>query len=759
MRPESEKFLAKPTLDISLQEHTDHVVAEARAILASRPFVKEKYHQFTGKDMEKRVLTASKYHDVGKQHPRWQEACRKDHEIFCQTHQAAKMFHLRKANFRHEIASLLIDPKLNGLSDVVKAAIGAHHGKLSEDVADKWEDPNQGGADLWRLFKGIKNQVCFHDPPTKRLEEAVLKRYEYAGPRSYLQLADHRASAREEGQELPALKKFDYRFPHTSKRGVQHVIAQLQDEPFAILRAPTGSGKTDAALLWAQHQIRTGRADRLVMAMPTRFTANALSVSAVKNLSKVGLYHSSAWLQRLRNGQIPSTKSNNLILKEQQLARLLETPITVTTIDHLCISLTGTREDHHAIFFNLAHSCVVIDEADFYDEFTQWNIVVLLQVLRLLQVPVLLMSATVPDSTKEFFGQSGFTPRQIHEDNTDADRERYEIDLYENPVAVPDDCRDLLELAIQGPLIIYVNTVARAQVFYRSLKQWFEQRGYNQDNIILYHSRFTEPHKAEIENRLTENFGADAWKYGNAKGVAILTQIGELSVNISADMMISDMCPLDRLVQRAGRLSRFSHKIGKLYLIRPHKLDKNGASVFHPAPYGRYENRTWVMSEALKQSMNLISNGRYSSRAFVDLLNRLYPKPNLSPDDRVVSNSRELENLLISNWLILPADRLDEDDDETADWKSRDIEPQYTVYVDFDLFEGNFFFRNFGALREFQLLHGVQCYAHEFHHAREKEYIELRTFIVGDQPEIKLCLVRPAFYDSRLGLHFDEMDY
>jgi len=747
-------ILAKPTLDIPLQEHTDHVVAEARAILASRPFVKKKYRELTGKDLEKRVLTAAKYHDMGKQHPKWQDACRKDREIFQKTKQEAKMYHLRKANFRHEIASLLLDSKLQSLSDAVRVAIGAHHGKLSEDCAHRWEDPQQGGAELWRLFKGIKNQVSFLEPPTFRFDHAVLNRYEFAGPRSYLQLADHRASAREECQELPTLRAFEYRFPHASKRGVQKVIKQLHDEPFAILRAPTGSGKTDAALLWAQHQIDSQRADRLVIAMPTRFTANALSINVAENLSLVGLYHSSAWFQRIQGGESLPAKDNDLIHREQQLARLLETPITVTTIDHLCISLTGTREDHHAIFFNLAHSCVVIDEADFYDEFTQWNIVVLLRALRLLQVPVLLMSATVPNSSKEFFSQSGFTPWEIHEDKTDAERERYDIQIRERPVVVPDDCKDLFALAEHVPIIIYLNTVVRAQNFYR----WFKQHGYSEENVILYHSRFTEPHKAYIEKRLSDNLGAMAWKDGKAKGVAILTQIGELSVNISADVMISDICPLDRLVQRAGRLSRFGVSVGELHIMIPYKAGKDGNATFYPAPYGRFENRTWVMSAALERSIKLLSNGQYSSGDFVDLVDKLYPEPSLSPEDTVLLNRRELESLVISNWLLLPADKLDEDDDETALWKSRNIESQYTVYVDFDLFEGDFFFPSFGALKEFQLLHGVQCYAHEFHQARENGYIEQRTFIVGEHSEVKLWLVRKSFYDSRMGLHFDKPD-
>ena len=163
-------LLAKPTLYISVQEHTDHVINEAQSILASHAFVRGKYSQLTGKDLERRVLTAAKYHDLGKQHPIWQEACRKDLEIFQQTGQEVKMYHLRKANFRHEIASLFLDPKLKALSDVVKAAIGAHHGKLSEDVAHRWEDPRQGGAELWRLFKGIKNQVTNSSAPSTQNE-------------------------------------------------------------------------------------------------------------------------------------------------------------------------------------------------------------------------------------------------------------------------------------------------------------------------------------------------------------------------------------------------------------------------------------------------------------------------------------------------------------------------------------------------------------------------------------------------------------
>src|SRR5690606_9889676 len=97
--------------------------------------------------------------------------------------------------------------------------------------------------------------------------------------------------------------------------------------------------------------------------------------------------------EEVRSGQLKKKDAQ----KVHEFARLLQTPVTVCTIDHLLIALTLTREDHHLITFNLANSCLVIDEADFYDEFTQANILVLLEILKYWNVPVLLMSASLPD--------------------------------------------------------------------------------------------------------------------------------------------------------------------------------------------------------------------------------------------------------------------------------------------------------------------------------------------------------------------------
>jgi CRISPR-associated endonuclease/helicase Cas3 len=389
------KPLAKPS-GVLLEDHISNLLDEAEQILATRPFVVNKYRKRTGEDFSVSLKLSARWHDKGKEHPDWQNPCQKDHE---ESKRRGKDYgeNLRRANIRHEMASLEFMKRLNAnVSLPVQAAVAAHHAKLSHRHRDRWHQSKYPEFEkFWKEFTFESSTLRISERGD--FEKAISKRYYFDGPRAWLQLIDHRASAFEQNEALPPLVAFAYKFPHVEKRGVQRIIEDLWDEPFAILRAPTGAGKTDAALLWAQHQIEAERADHLVIAMPTRFTANALAINTTKTLSATGLYHSTAWYQRIKDNNSPPLTEKRFIDKEQELARKLEVPCTVTTIDHLCICLTGTREDHHAIFFGLANACLVIDEADFYDDFTQQNIVVLLRALRELEVPVLLMSATVPE--------------------------------------------------------------------------------------------------------------------------------------------------------------------------------------------------------------------------------------------------------------------------------------------------------------------------------------------------------------------------
>jgi CRISPR-associated endonuclease/helicase Cas3 len=754
--------LAKPT-GITLADHTRHVRDEMRAVLAARPFLVYKYAVRTGQNLLVLADACARWHDEGKQHPSWQKACQVDFAEYTRLGKPRnfKAGNLLRADLRHELDSLVrmrSAKEAGWLPPAAFAAVAAHHGKLSKRHEHRWKKEN-GFLRFWKEeFLPLSGELQHTN--AESFEQAIARRYEYSGLRALLRLADRRASAREDADAsnrsvVPELKRFQYNFPYKEQRGIQALIPQLWDEPFALLRAPTGAGKTDAALLWARRQVLRGRADRLVWAMPTRFTANSLAISTTESLGHTGLYHSSAWYQAQQKAQGQSGWRQEL-----DYARLLETAATVTTIDQLCLSLTATREDHHATFWNLAHSCVVIDEVDFYDEFTQWNLVVLLRALHNLQVPVLLMSATLPQSAIERYRKSGFQPSKIFETVEPAD-EHPRLNLHRvGLVEFPSDVESLLQRAVDGePMIIYANTVGRAQAYW----DWFNGKAVER---VLYHSRYTEPDKMTIETRLKDMLGPDAWKYGKAKGIAILTQIGELSVNISADLMISDLCPTDRLAQRAGRLSRFkdradgkSELMGELFLAEPYKTTKDGERKIYPAPYGHYtKGKGWEQTAVLEESGHQFIEGEYSARRFVDLVNQLYPAvPN--PETSVRNNYEELEKLLIENWLIIPRVETETDDEETKEWKSRDIAPQKTVYAntDFSAFVGEgdpTYFPTSFSFKEWALPRAISIAVYDFDRAWKDGKITSRQIIVGDEPQT-IWTVEPPYYSSTVGLRFD----
>lgn len=698
-------MLAKPS-GITLEQHAFDVMLEGDAILLHCPSAQQKYEEMIDRSLEDRVSFICRNHDSGKENPQWQIACQKDFEVFrdwCKSNNSTSFqgyvstvgytnigVNIRKSGVRHEFHSI---QTIKGDNYPIKSAIAAHHGKLNFTNEDKWLSNGING--FVTLLRRFSNELLESDGSDK-FEKIAKKQYEYSALRGLLQFADHRASAKEDGEYVPNLTSFSYTFPYPQKRPVQQIIERCWDRDLLLLRAPTGAGKTDASLLWASLQIENKRADRLVIAMPTRFTSTALAINVTKNLSETGLYHSSAWYSKFQADINEGNIDKRYAEKEHELARLLETPVTVCTIDHLLMALTLTREDHHLITFNLANSCVVIDEADFYDDFTQANILVLLELLKYWKVPVLLMSASLPESSLDDYRKIGYSELRIEEDNSDGDRERFEISKIQQYSSVDDIEVFLYEMMTVGSGIIYVNTVDR--VF--EISQWFERQNFN--DIIIYHSRFTEPDKKAKEEELIEALGKEAWKAGRQHGIAILTQIGEMSINISADIMLSDLCPIDRLTQRAGRLCRFDkNKVGKLYVVVPVKDD-----VLYPAPYGTFDKKTtsWEPCASLELTLNLLECKNYSSNDLVQLLNKVYSKSS-EFSARAIENANNLKDYFMYNWLIGSKEIVQADDDSTNFWSSRNIPPQGSVFI---TDEETLSFRSYSHFNEWKLSNAIE---------------------------------------------------
>lgn len=741
-------ILAKPS-GITLEQHTQGVVSEGKLLLEQTPFVVQKYKERIGKNLARRLELVCEYHDLGKKATQWQLACQKDYEAFVEwqsqhggtfkdyskTENAGK--NIRNAGIRHELQSLRLTEKTK-LPLPLQAAIAAHHSKLGFNSKERWANENM--SDFWRVFETESNRII----EKYSLEISAKIHYEFAGPRGLLQLVDHRVSAAEEGDFVPDFTQFRYEFPHKEMRGVQKLIEKHWNDDLLLVRAPTGAGKTDASLLWASLQIKNNRADRLIIAMPTRFTSNALAINVAESLSDTGLYHSSAWSskfqEQVEEGVIEKKKADKL----HEFARLLQTPITVCTIDHLLMALTLTREDHHLIAFNMANSCLVIDEADFYDNFTQANILVLLEILKYWNVPVLLMSASLPESVLPLYQKIGYRITQILEDTSDNERDRFEIKTIQ-PYTEIFEIEDLLEQCIaKGSAIIYANTVDKAV----RLFNWFESRN---SNPILYHSRFTEPDKKDKEKELINALGRAAWENGTASGIAILTQIGEMSINISADLMISELCPIDRLTQRAGRLCRFDKsKVGELYVLVPQQNES-----VYPAPYGEYDKKTkaWVPCEAFTKTAGILETTSYNANRLVAMLNQVYAiEASFSP--KAISNARNLKEYFQYNWLINTMQKPATDDTETNFWKSRDIAPQDTVYVNKP---ESLHFYNYLDFQSWKLKNSLELPVYLIEKGKRLSMVDIKNITIRDETEV-IYIIREGFYDNRKGASFIERD-
>jgi len=90
--------------------------------------------------------------------------------------------------------------------------------------------------------------------------------------------------------------------------------------------------------------------------------------------------------------------------------------------------------------------------------------------------------------------------------------------------------------------------------------------------VLLAHSRFTQDHRRLVENALQRYFGKQS---SQEPAILVTTQVAEAGLNISASLVITELCPMDSLIQRAGRCQRFrpepaqEMKKGKVFVVKP----------------------------------------------------------------------------------------------------------------------------------------------------------------------------------------------
>ena len=388
------------------------------------------------------------------------------------------------------------------------------------------------------------------------------------------------------------------------------------DSMRVILNAGCGEGKTAAALLFAQKLLKENRIDRIIFTLPTKFTANNLNRDLTDKKKYgipeelVGITHGDAsefLRQRMQETEnqhqeeeIDEDEIHNLIMAQVFENSIYSKPITISTVDHLIMSLYHGYKFADRAFSNVASSLVVFDEVHYYEKQTMGAIAETMRRLTELQVPHLVMTATIPQvvhaeldklvtNQPYRFQRAPAIIQGTSKPKTPFEIERLSHTLIdENDKSVSGELIELVDQNIDRRQIIFVNQVARAKQIYQTLAD----SGIT-ENLICYHSGFISKHRNEKEkiiralfkkpeDRTASDISAlEDRDFSNIEPcVLVSTQVSELSLDISADVMYSEIAPIDSIIQRGGRLHRKGESpiedgyVHRMYIAPPYENEK-----------------------------------------------------------------------------------------------------------------------------------------------------------------------------------------
>ncbi|MBK1672410.1 hypothetical protein CKO35_03690 [Ectothiorhodospira shaposhnikovii] len=382
-------------------------------------------------------------------------------------------------------------------------------------------------------------------------------------------------------------------FPDYPPRQIQCLVDDLPREAGLLLvEGPTGCGKTEFGLAYAAHLLATGVAEAIIFALPTQATANAMLNRMEKvapNLfpgqKNVVLAHGRAsrhegYMALKEAGRRPTAQGEEDAAVQcadwlaQSRKRVFLGQIGVCTIDQVLISVLAVR--HHFVrAFGVRRAVLIVDEVHAYDAYMYGLLTRVLHAQATAGGSAILMSATLPAYQRDLLldAWGGDVPEQqssAYPLISWAGRGtpvRY-WDLKGEPAHLPEsrtvflECRERVDLRLsdqdidqviqaanEGACVAVIcNLVSEAQGLWRRLRE----RSLNVP-VDLFHARYLFADRQVIEQRVMEYYGRDRMAAGR---ILVATQVVEQSLDLDFDWLITQLCPVDLLFQRMGRLHR-----------------------------------------------------------------------------------------------------------------------------------------------------------------------------------------------------------
>jgi len=576
----SEPLAKSGEVPVTLREHLQQVADYARTVAEAYSTHWEiLLGKETAEKIRKALVLAALTHDLGKVAEGFQKA-----------------LHNKKQRweFRHEVLSaalLLAALSEDETLELAVAAVLTHHRDLSDsqlaqdcglvplpmpdivrEVQEKFRSKSCELEKHWQWLREFwRNQPMLQDLPfpdspsslsmptdfLKRQKEVLSKltclteqkALALLLTRGWLMASDHAVSA--------GVKKFISQVPTPklpSLRPFQRRLSEHKGDAF--LEAPTGSGKTIAAILWALNNRKSG--ERIFYLLPYQASIEAMADTLEGFFGKenVAVLHARALDYAFKQhfeemGEYESAAEK--AKAETELNRLAHKPIKVATPFQLLKWLFGIPRFEIGIS-EMVGGLFIFDEIHAYDAHVVALIAEMVRLLKQLGARFLFMSATFPPFLKALLQEAlGKEVKALGLGDGGDDKwtqqflrqVRHILRWHDEPLEVM--LPNIVEAIQSGKRVLVVaNRVAQAQEIYRQLQEQF--RG-----VHLLHSRFTRRDRVAKERTIIEALQGKR----NDVQALVATQVVEVSLDVSFDTIFTEVAPVDDLLQRFGRVNRY----------------------------------------------------------------------------------------------------------------------------------------------------------------------------------------------------------
>ena len=400
--------------------------------------------------------------------------------------------------------------------------------------------------------------------------------------------------------------------PNPTQADIISTATDAESSGIYIIEAPMGLGKTEAALALSEILAARAGAGGMFFGMPTQATSNGIFPRLEKwagglaedeqTLLAIKLAHGNAALNEdyrelfAGHSNLNIESDSGLIVHDWFSGRkqTLLSDFVIGTVDQL---LMAALKQKHVMLkhFGLSGKVVVVDECHAYDAYMSQYLDMAIKWLGIYKVPVIILSATLPekrraelieaytDSEKhrakhteayvdktiadEAWKHSLAYPLLTYTENNAVKQKALAFDGENKEVSVRRIIRDEVAAtagyAVErgGCVGVIVNTVRKAQEIAAELQSAFPKA-----EVIIMHAQFIMTDRAKREEQILKRVGKHSTPESRRGLIIVGTQVLEQSLDLDFDLMITELCPMDLLLQRTGRLHRHNR-------VRPQGLE------------------------------------------------------------------------------------------------------------------------------------------------------------------------------------------